>query len=60
VERPADQPAADRQDWADLSGEAGLPHHKVRAAQHTGATLMLEAGVALAVAQEMLGHSGIR
>ncbi|GII89238.1 site-specific integrase [Sphaerisporangium siamense] len=53
-------PRVDWEEWADIVKEAGLRHHKLHAQRHTAATLALEAGIALAVVQEMLGHSDIR
>ena len=37
-----------------------MPHHGVHAMRHSAATIALGEGVALAVVQEMLGHSDIR
>ncbi|HSS90017.1 MAG TPA: tyrosine-type recombinase/integrase [Streptosporangiaceae bacterium] len=57
--RPVGQ-RADWQEWADILKAAGLPHHGVHAMRHSAATIALGEGVALAVVQEMLGHSDIR
>lgn len=57
--RPVD-PRADWQEWADILKAAGIPHLGVHAMRHSAATFALDEGVALAVVQEMLGHSDIR
>lgn len=57
--RPVDS-RADWQEWAAILKEAGLSHHGVHAMRHSAATIALGEGVALAVVQEMLGHSDIR
>jgi site-specific recombinase XerD len=57
--RPID-PRADWQEWSDILRHAGLPHLGVHAMRHSAATIALDEGVALAVVQEMLGHSDIR
>ena len=53
-------PRADWQDWADILAEAGIPHAGTHAMRHSAATIALDQGVALAVVQEILGHSDIR
>lgn len=53
-------PRDDWEEWADLLEEAGVKHKGTHASRHTAATLLLDQGVALAVVQEMLGHSDIR
>ena len=57
--RPIDS-RADWQEWADILAEAGLPHAGVHAMRHSAATIAIHEGVALAVVQELLGHSDIR
>ena len=57
--RPVD-PRADWQEWADILKSAGVPHLGVHAMRHSAATFALDEGVALAVVQEILGHSDIR
>jgi integrase len=39
---------------------AGIPHAGVHAMRHSAATIAIHEGVALAVVQELLGHSDIR
>jgi integrase len=57
--RPVD-PRADWQEWSDILAEAGIPHAGTHTMRHSAATIALDQGVALAVVQEMLGHSDIR
>jgi site-specific recombinase XerD len=57
--RPVD-PRGDWEEWSDILKVAGVPHHGVHAMRHSAATIALGEGIALAVVQEMLGHSDIR
>jgi integrase len=57
--RPIDS-KADWQEWSDILREAGVPHLGVHAMRHSAATFALDEGIALAVVQEMLGHSDVR
>jgi integrase len=57
--RPTD-PRDDWEEWASILNEAGVKHRGTHITRHTAATLLLDEGVALAVVQEMLGHSDIR
>ena len=50
-------PRRDWQEWADGLTAAGLPHVRLHSARHTCATLLLEAGVPLRTAQEILGQT---
>ena len=53
-------PRADWDEWRAILEAAGVPHMGVHGMRHSAATFALERGVALAVVQEMLGHSDIR
>jgi site-specific recombinase XerD len=57
--RPLD-PRADWQEWSDILAAAGVRHAGTHAMRHLAATIGLDQGTALAVAQELLGHSDIR
>ena len=57
--RPID-PRADWREWSAILAQAGLPHAGTHQMRHSAATIALGEGIALAVVQEMLGHSDIR
>lgn len=52
-------PANDRKDWLATLERAGLPKVRLHAARHTSATLMINAGIGIAVVGSILGHSTI-
>jgi integrase len=53
-------PRRDWGEWCDILKAAGLPHYRLHAMRHSTASIALEKGIAIAVVQEMLGHSDIR
>jgi site-specific recombinase XerD len=57
--RPLD-PRADWQEWSDILAAAGIEHVGTHGMRHSAATIGLDEGTALAVVQELLGHSDIR
>ena len=57
--RPVD-PRADWEEWSDILARADIPHAGTHTMRHSAATIALDEGIALAVVQEMLGHSDIR
>jgi len=59
IARPID-PKADWREWSEILADAGLAHLGTHAMRHSAATIALEEGIALAVVQELLGHSDIR
>ena len=60
MERPAIDPRRDWGEWCEVLKAAGLPHYRLHAMRHSTASIALEKRIALAVVQEMLGHSDIR
>jgi integrase len=50
-------PRADRQAWADLLAELGLPHYRVHDLRHAYATTLLEQGMDPRVVQDLMGWS---
>ena len=50
-------PRADHRAWRAALAEEGLPAMSLHSARHTCATLLLEAGVPLRTAQEILGQT---
>ena len=50
-------PRRDHEDWKTALKEEGLPTMRLHSARHTAATLLLEAGVSLRTAQEILGQT---
>lgn len=52
-------PRADHRAWRAALAEEGLPAMSLHSARHTCATLLLEAGVPLRTAQEILGQTQV-
>jgi integrase len=57
--RPLDY-SADWKQWSGILAAAGVPHVGTHGMRHSAATIGLDEGTALAVVQELLGHSDIR
>jgi len=57
--RPVD-PRADWEEWSNILAAAGIEHAGTHAMRHSAATIGLDEGTALAVVQDLLGHSDIR